>query len=176
MRLRKPTKLGVSAPWVRFDMRDCECVAKTWRYFVSRILLTECFATGSGVVRLYMVEEEEAVVGMAGAAEMEVEVAVSVRVDMAGSKRRGGRGEPWSQSPLPEGWNLWGRGKCEVGCGISGSVKGGSFWTVGMTEAAWLAAHDRSGNGRGVPLRSRLGRGQTKAAKLLGSAARCGEL
>jgi hypothetical protein len=27
IKLRKPTKLGVSAPWVRFDRRSCECVA-----------------------------------------------------------------------------------------------------------------------------------------------------
>jgi hypothetical protein len=38
MRLRKPTKLGeLSEPWLRHEVRWSECVAKTWRYFVSRM-------------------------------------------------------------------------------------------------------------------------------------------
>jgi hypothetical protein len=37
MRFLKPTKLGVSPePGLRHDSRGSECVAKTWRYFVSR--------------------------------------------------------------------------------------------------------------------------------------------
>jgi hypothetical protein len=36
MRLRNPTKLGDdSESWLRHDFRVSECVAKTWRYFVS---------------------------------------------------------------------------------------------------------------------------------------------
>jgi hypothetical protein len=36
MRLRNPTKLGDdSESWLRHDVRVSECVAKTWRYFVS---------------------------------------------------------------------------------------------------------------------------------------------
>jgi hypothetical protein len=38
MRLRNPLKLGDdSASWLRHDVRCRECVAKTWRYFVSLI-------------------------------------------------------------------------------------------------------------------------------------------
>jgi len=34
IRFLKPMKLGAWAPWVRHEMRFCEWVAKTWRYFV----------------------------------------------------------------------------------------------------------------------------------------------
>jgi hypothetical protein len=38
MRLRNPLKLGDdSASWLRHDVRCSECVAKTWRYFVSLV-------------------------------------------------------------------------------------------------------------------------------------------
>jgi hypothetical protein len=40
MRLRKPTKLGESSEsWSRQEVRASECVAKTWRYFVSLLRL-----------------------------------------------------------------------------------------------------------------------------------------
>jgi hypothetical protein len=47
MRFRKPTKLGAdSEPWLRHEVRDDACVAKTWRYLVSRmrfvVLLAFC--------------------------------------------------------------------------------------------------------------------------------------
>lgn len=41
MRLRKPTKLGdVSESVLRHEVRWSECVAKTWRYFVSLVRWT----------------------------------------------------------------------------------------------------------------------------------------
>jgi hypothetical protein len=47
IRFLKPTKLGAdSEPWLRHDVRDDACVAKTWRYLRSRmrfvVLLAFC--------------------------------------------------------------------------------------------------------------------------------------
>ena len=48
MRFLKPTKLGaVSASWLRHEVRDNECVAKTWRYLASRMRWIGLLAGGS---------------------------------------------------------------------------------------------------------------------------------
>lgn len=79
MRFRKPTKLGCSsASWLRHEVRANEWVAKTWRYFVSRVRWTDVFTFCWGVLPRYIVERE------GSGASMAVAVAMSVMVAMVG--------------------------------------------------------------------------------------------
>jgi hypothetical protein len=55
IRFRKPTKLGLSsASWLRHELCSSECVAKTCRYFVSRMRWAVLLTLGSLVFSLYL--------------------------------------------------------------------------------------------------------------------------
>lgn len=166
IKLRNPTKLGVSAPWVRLDMRCCEWVAKTWRYLVSRIF-AELLATGSGMFPLDLDRAGWLEGGMAVA----VDVAVSVRVDMASMARVG--------CGCPEADIICGRGRLEVG-----TESGRCQWQAGgegRNDASSSLA--RSAGRKRRPSVSPMapqeaGFGNLYACvstKLLGWAARCGD-
>jgi hypothetical protein len=142
IRLRKPTKLGVSAPWVRLDMRCCECVAKTWRYLVSRILAGPGLSTtGLGALPLAVDMAE----GSDGDMAVAVEVAVSVRVVMAGTKGRGIGGRRGRGCGCPEA-DMCGRGNGEVGtesvlCQWHTGLEG---WNDGSSSLALNAVREES--------------------------------
>jgi hypothetical protein len=90
IRLRKPTKLGdLSESWLRHDVRWSECVAKTWRYFVSRmrwvvVPLVLCLVPlVSGSLGCRRCREECGRISMAVAMDWSVIVDVEVDVAMA---------------------------------------------------------------------------------------------
>jgi N-acetylglutamate synthase/N-acetylornithine aminotransferase len=101
---------------------------------------------------LYMLD---AAVGIGDAVEMDVEVAVSMRVDMVGGEWK----EEAERAAVAVARRLvcMESGKKRGGLWNSGSINCGTGGTVGMTEAAaWLSAQDGSGNWSCVPWRSQL--------------------
>jgi hypothetical protein len=82
MRFRKPTKLGVvSESWLRQDSLCWACVAKTWRYFVSRVRFVVPLALGT-LVTLDFLRWRSDSRGKSTAVAMEFSVMVEVDVTM----------------------------------------------------------------------------------------------
>lgn len=96
MRFLKPTKLGLlSASWLRHEVRVRACVAKTWRYFVSRASLVVLLVVVVVVVVAVGVADSEAsfprktavlAAGGKGEASMAEEEAIWVIVVMMGGQ------------------------------------------------------------------------------------------
>lgn len=95
MRFLKPTKLGVlSASWLRHEVRVRECVAKTWRYFVSRASLVVLLVVVIVVVAVGVADSEASfprktavlAAGGKGEASMAEEEAIWVIVVMMGGQ------------------------------------------------------------------------------------------
>lgn len=91
MRFLKPTKLGCfSASWLRHEVRVTEWVAKTWRYFVSRMRWTVLLTLGWAVLPRYIVERGDWGASRAVAVAVSVMVAMAMRAEQSSCERSGG--------------------------------------------------------------------------------------